>query len=214
MVLFKEVIMKKIIDFKKYSKSQQTIDSIQYNDDNVSIIEIINAYAMCNSIQPLKTLKEFSDIEMETQSIKLIFEKTGKEGISLGIPTISSLRECDKVGIQGRKYPFPGILFNGNPTFERQDGWRNLEGISKSIDNAFKIRQSSSNIPNIELAFRSSRPQYGHVNVFRLKEIFLIDDTHNKIFKHVPTDNEGRIRGLDSTKFQSLYKPPTGQLTF
>ena len=199
--------MKKTINFQDYKVSNQTIDTINYNNDEVTKVEINNAYSLCRAIQIDKGSKApKGEVKLGVENLVLEFTKTDVSGVSLGIPTISSLRDCDKEKIEGRIYPFEGTLFNEQVDFSKQEEWRGLTGISKSIQEALIAKQTNNPLPEVELALRSSSGQFGHVNVFRLTDIYLTKNMETKEYKNIPTNNEGKIRGLDSKEYDKLYK--------
>ena len=76
--------MKKIIDYEKYIRGEQTIDTIGYDDPAVDIVEINNVF-----YKGLKLNDKGKDVEFAVNPITLVFKKTGVSGENNNNPSLS-----------------------------------------------------------------------------------------------------------------------------
>ena len=192
--------MKKIIDYEKYLKKEQTMKTIRYHDPKVTTLEIRNVFYKCVNIKDQEGKTTFT-----VKPITLIFRKTGVSGINLPNPTLSSLRVAgiDK-GKLKKIYPFGAILFKEDLDFEGNPEYRDASGLPRVVKNNLNKKL----VNGMRLNLRSNHQQYGHVNEFQLVEILESKEVIEKEMTKLPRNDENKILGIQGLKMEHYFENP------
>ena len=192
------------IDYEKYKAKKQTLSTLRYDNPEVDKVEISNVFYKAIRIKEVGKTKDGVKLIILSKPVNLTFNRTGKSGHKLGIPTLSSLRS-NTLDFEGTdKYPFKDILINldskGLNEYKQYDC---MKGIRLIVDT--NIKSNSDEISKVKLALRSNEKSYGHCNEFQLQSITVGEEWIRREIV-VPINKEGRALGVKEVMYKDDLK--------